>query len=142
MKTFDMTPTWSALTPVLTEVLRSTDDPKTLDDIRTQFARMATAADSWNTFAKSRSTGEPIPNPPSTLDLNAIAERTTSWLNGRGDPNDEDRQAIKVAWECQGEYAEHWPKTAWIERDEEGEILGLVLCGHCGTISDTNGETY
>ena len=54
MTTIDLTPTWSALVPMLSLVLQQTDSETTRHEITLEFAKMARAADRWNAHCKEQ----------------------------------------------------------------------------------------
>jgi hypothetical protein len=48
MKTIDVTPTWSALLPLLLVVYKQSKDPKAIKEMTQEFKNMAQAADKYN----------------------------------------------------------------------------------------------
>jgi hypothetical protein len=75
MKTIDMTPTWSALVPMLSLVLQQTDSEKTREEITLELVKMAMAADRWNAHCKEQM---------AILEQSAIATATAPQTASQG----------------------------------------------------------
>ena len=52
VETIDLTPTWTALVPVMIAILTTVKDKKVVDDLTAELLRMAEGADKWNEYVK------------------------------------------------------------------------------------------
>jgi len=50
--TIDLTPTWTALVPVMIAILTTVKDKKIVDDLTSELLKMAEGADKWNEYVK------------------------------------------------------------------------------------------
>lgn len=58
MKTIDITPTWSAVLPILLHIARNGTDQNAMREIEKEFRRMAELADKWVEYCKSQTPSE------------------------------------------------------------------------------------
>jgi len=52
VETIDVTPTWTALVPVMMAILTTVKNPKTIKELTAELLRMAEGADKWNAHVK------------------------------------------------------------------------------------------
>ena len=52
VETIDLTPTWTALVPVMIAILTEVKNPETIKDLTAELLKMAEGADKWNEYVK------------------------------------------------------------------------------------------